>query len=223
MFKLSEDGIKVAKVIILLIALNFVLGKFITFLAISLLILFRDESRIVTNPNAVLSPCDGIVLSIDRDVCFNLSERYSDIKWNRISIFNGILDIHVNRMPIRGKIKDLIYTPGDSRDRYIYKQNEKISWIVEGDIDCVLSHSVDTIFHIVSSKVKKGQCVEIGQNYASSFIGATVEVYVPQHIDILVSEGQKMIASETMLTSDIKNSCHGLTVPDKQNNGKAND
>ncbi|QEK38060.1 hypothetical protein FZC35_01570 [Candidatus Cytomitobacter indipagum] len=203
MFKLSQDGIKIAKVLILVIALSFVLGKFITLLSVGLLILFRDENRIITNPNAVLSPCDGIVLSIENNVKFNLSDKYQNNKWNKITILNGILDIHANRMPMSGEVEEIIYTPGDSRDRYIYKQNEKISWIINGDIDFILSHSVDTIFHVVSSKVKKNQFAKIGETYANSFIGATIELYLPQDIEITISEGQKMVASETSITNSI--------------------
>ncbi len=203
MFRLSKDGIKVAKIIAIGLALSFVLGKCIAFLAIGLVLLFRDENRIITNHKSVLAPCDGIVLSIDQDVEFDLSDGYQGTKWNKITILNGFLDIHVSRMPISGSIEDVIYTPGDSRDNYIYKQNEKISIIINGDIKCIVSHSVDTVFHFVSCKVKKHDQKELGATYANNTIGATVEIYVPQSLEICVTEGQKMIASETSLTKNI--------------------
>ncbi|QEK38533.1 phosphatidylserine decarboxylase [Candidatus Cytomitobacter primus] len=206
MFKLSQDGTKIAKIIAIGLVLSFVLGSFIAFLAIGLLVLFRDENRVITNPSALLSPCDGIILSIDNDVDFTLSDQYQNIKWNKITILNGILDIHVSRMPIKGKIEDIIYSPGESRDKYIYKQNEKISWVIAGDIKCIISHSVDTVFHFVSCKVKRNDILNIGSTYANNVIGATVEVYVPQDLEICVSEGQKMIASETPLIKKLKKS-----------------
>ncbi len=204
MFNLSQDGIKVAKIIVAGLMLSFVLGNFIAFLAIGVILLFRDEKRVITNYNAVLSPCDGIILSIDKNVEFNLSDKYKEQKWNKITILNGILDIHVSRMPISGEIDEVVFSPGDSRDNYIYKQNEKISILVSGKIKCILSHSVDSVFHFVSCKVKKSDQVEIGSTYANNTLGATVEIYLPINVEICVNEGQKMIASETLLTKEMK-------------------
>ena len=203
MFRLSQDGKKIAKIILIGLLLSLVLGSFITILAIGLLLLFRDESRVITNDSAILSPVDGIVLSVENNVQVNLSDKYDSFTWNKITISNGILDIHTSRMPIKGKIEDIVYSPGDSETGCIYKQNEKISWVISGIKQCVISHSVNTIFHFVSCKVKRNQYLNIGETYANNLIGATVELYVPSELKIEIAEGQRVVASETPLTEEI--------------------
>ncbi|USO00643.1 MAG: phosphatidylserine decarboxylase [Alphaproteobacteria bacterium] len=202
MFKLSKDGIRAAKIILLGIVLSLVLGKFLAILGLGLILLFRDEKRIITNEKAVLAPVDGIILSIDEDVNCNLISEINK-KWTRITIVNGILDIHTSRMPISGKISDLIYTPGDNAGEALCQKNEKISLFISGAIECIISHNIETIFHNVSIKVQKGQIMQIGQTYANNTIGATIELYLPSDLKILINEGQKVIAGETEITEDI--------------------
>ena len=45
--------------------------------------------------------------------------------------------------------------------------------------------------------------MQIGQTYANNTIGATIELYLPSDLKILINEGQKVIAGETEITEDI--------------------
>ncbi len=70
-------------------------------LALFVLFFFRDPYRKITNePNAVVSPADGVVVKIDRDWFDDTTNE----KRIRISIFLSIFNVHINRYPISGKV-----------------------------------------------------------------------------------------------------------------------
>src|SRR5207302_11414458 len=67
---------------------------------------FRDPERTIPDsPGAVVSPADGKVTDVS-----TVSE--TDIKRIRISIFLNVFDVHVNRSPIGGVIRDVRYQRG---------------------------------------------------------------------------------------------------------------
>src|SRR5688572_16628846 len=86
-----------------LLALPFlVLGAFFLFF-------FRDPDRDVRRqPGAVLAPADGRVLVAGPAV----AEAAPPGEWQQISIFLSPMNVHVNRVPVSGRVTHVTYTPG---------------------------------------------------------------------------------------------------------------
>src|SRR5690242_20466205 len=104
-------------------------------LAIFLLWFFRDPERVVTDvAGAIVSPADGKVTSV-APVTMNGMPR------TRISIFLSVFDVHVNRSPISGVIREVRYQKGkylNAMNEACADQNEQSIVTVEGDEQTVI-------------------------------------------------------------------------------------
>src|SRR4029077_4264268 len=91
---------------------------------------FRDpERQIPTIPGAVVSPGDGKVTDVSVASAAGTSQ-------NRISIFLSVFDVHVNRAPIAGVIRDVHYQRGkflNAMQKNSAEENEQNIVTVEGD------------------------------------------------------------------------------------------
>src|ERR1700741_398810 len=99
-------------------------------LAVFFLWFFRDPERgIPQEPGTLVSPADGKVTDIS-------TVTNAEGQKTRISIFLSVFDVHVNRCPIAGVIRDVRYQRGkflDARSPYCAEQNEQNIVTVEGD------------------------------------------------------------------------------------------
>src|SRR5215469_6339709 len=106
-----RDGIYYALGMLLVAALLFwlatpVFAIIAVLFALFFLWFFRDPERsIPTEPGLIVSPADGTVTEVaavpmDGKPC------------TRVSIFLSVFDVHVNRSPVSGRIKDVVYRPG---------------------------------------------------------------------------------------------------------------
>ena len=74
---------------------------------------FRDPIRMVPTENVVVSPADGTITFVYwRKQCNPREIAKSKINFLKISIFLSIFNVHVNRIPISGTIKKIIYISG---------------------------------------------------------------------------------------------------------------
>ena len=77
------------------------LGLALLILALLFLFFFRDPDRAVTEaPNAVLSPTDARVVVAGQST----SQDFAPADWLQISMFLSPMDVHVNRMPVSGRV-----------------------------------------------------------------------------------------------------------------------
>lgn len=84
----------------------FVAAGFLLGLAAFVLFFFRDPERAIPGlPGAIVSPADGCVLSVE-------AAEWAGEPRTRISIFLSLFDVHVNRVPIAGRIVEADYRPG---------------------------------------------------------------------------------------------------------------
>src|SRR5260370_26858407 len=84
-------------------------GAAVLIVALLVLNFFRDPDRkIPTDPYAIVSPADGRVVEIE-------NESFEGRPVRRVSIFMSPLDVHVNRSPIAGAVKEISYRKGSFR------------------------------------------------------------------------------------------------------------
>jgi phosphatidylserine decarboxylase len=132
-------------------------------LALFLLWFFRDPERAIPDsPGAVVSPADGKVT----DVSLITTD---GIKQKRVSIFLSVLDVHVNRSPIAGVVREVRYQRGkflNAMNEASARENEQNTVRVEGDGHVVVFKQIAGLLarrivfnHKVGDRVKRGQRV----------------------------------------------------------------
>jgi len=161
---------------------------------------FRDPDR--TPPkteNVVLSPADGKVLII-KDV---FEKRYLDSEAQQVSIFMSPLNVHVNRIPISGKVEFLNYIEGE----YLVAYHDKADSLNErseiginyGDGKLLFTQVAGFVARRIVYDLKLNDEVKIGERFGMIKFGSRVDVIIPKDWKIKVNEGETVKAGETIL------------------------
>lgn len=168
---------------------------------------FRDPPRVTpVREGLVISPADGRVSMIGFFVP-PVELGMGDQPMLRISIFLSVFDVHINRTPIGGKIRKVVYTPGLFLNADLDKassDNERNAIVVEsthGPIACI--QIAGLIARRILCFVKEGQELSPGERFGLIRFGSRTDIYVPGDAKPLVSEGQRAIGGETILV-DLK-------------------
>jgi phosphatidylserine decarboxylase len=177
------------------------------FLAIIALILtlfiayfFRNPDRVIPeNENAVVAPADGVVIYLG-----NSMEEHLNEEMTKISIFMSVFNVHVNRSPISGRIKDTFYCRGkflDVRDERATFENERAGLLLEGPLgtSIVVVQVAGLIARRIVCYPRKGDTVKRGERYGLIRFGSRLDVYLPKNADVRIAVGDKTFAGETIL------------------------
>jgi len=152
-----------------------------------------------TDDKHVLSPCDGEVVVIEQ---IEEKRYFNDKRW-QISIFMSPLDLHVNRNPIRGTIKNLQYYPGSFLPAYNPKSselNEQNQVVTENERLAVGYKQIAGIMaRRICCYVQEGDVVEQGAEYGFIRFGSRVDVYLPLSVQIDVKLGDKVKSGLSLL------------------------
>lgn len=207
---LHKDGFKFvlifAIIAILLAMMNSTLGMIGLILTIWCAFFFRDPERFTpVGENLVISPADGIVSDVEMSATppseLNLSK--TEI-WTKVSVFLNVFNVHVNRVPISGKITQLHYNSGKFLSANLKEssfENERQSAIVKtknGD-DVVFVQVAGFIARRIVCDLKEGQEVTAGERYGIIRFGSRADVYLPSKAKIKVLKGQTMVGGETII------------------------
>ena len=158
---------------------------------------FRDPERhIPTLPGAVVSPGDGKVTDVSL-VTIGGSSR------NRISIFLSVFDVHVNRSPIEGVIRDVRYQRGkflNAMGAHSAEENEQNIVTVEGDRHTVVFKQIaGLIARRIVFDFKVGDHVARGQRVGLIKFGSRVDVLFDRDAAIQVKVGDRVKGGATVL------------------------
>jgi phosphatidylserine decarboxylase len=169
---------------------------------------FRDPERVTpTRDGLVVSAADGAVSAIDRvvppaELGLGTAERV------RVSTFLSVLDVHINRAPVAGRIVRSLYVPGafiNAASDKASEENERRSIVIEmpsgGEIAVV--QIAGLIARRIVTFAHEGDTVGIGQRFGLIRFGSRVDVYLPPGRNALVSVGQRVVGGETVL-ADLK-------------------
>lgn len=163
---------------------------------------FRDPERPQINDElAILTPADGKIISIEK---INNGDNHFRDTAIKVSIFMSLLNAHINRIPIRGKITDLSYCPG----RFFSANRDKASLYNEHNILTLETNNKSKVTFVqiagiiarrISCWVNKGDYVETGQRFGLIRFGSRLEVYLPPDSTITVEKGGKVKAGQTVI------------------------
>jgi len=198
-----------ALVSFLLIAVSFfvqnVYGKYTlitlaVFLLVFTLNFFRDPERNVPNKdNIIISPADGKILII-KDV---LEKRYLNEEAIQVSIFMSPLNVHVNRIPIDGKVEYLKYIEGEYLVAYHDKADERNERSEIGIISkfgkVLFTQVAGMVARRIVYDIKLDDSVKMGDRFGMIRFGSRVDMIVPKKWDLKVKEGDITSAGETIL------------------------
>jgi phosphatidylserine decarboxylase len=158
---------------------------------------FRDPERVIPPAaHAVVSPGDGKVT--------DLSPRTVDgIARMRISIFLSVFDVHVNRSPIAGVIREVRYQRGqflNAMHSASAEHNEQNTVTVEGEGHAVVFKQIAGLLarRIVFTK-KVGDRVERGERIGLIKFGSRVDVLLEPSATPQIKVGDRVKGGATVL------------------------
>ena len=203
----NEGWVYLVSVIILtIIVIPFFIfiGIFFAILSIYIFYFFRDPNRTIPLDGFIVSPADGTITYIgDANTPFDIEN--NNLLYTKVSIFLSIFDVHVNRMPIDGTIKEIKYIPGKFINATLDKsseQNEKnIIKISNGTYDYFVVQIAGLIARRIVCNVNKNQDLKKGDRIGIIKFGSRVDLYLPKSNKVLVSKGQKVIGGETIISN----------------------
>lgn len=162
---------------------------------------FRNPERLVPEGNNLItSPADGTILSI-QDIENN---RFTGFPAKKISIFMSVFNVHVNRAPVSGTVKDIVYSPGKflvaSRDK-ASDDNEKNAIIFEAghELPIAMVQIAGLVARRIVCYLKMGNNIAKGQRVGMIRFGSRVDLYLPQTTLIDISVGEKVKAGSTII------------------------
>lgn len=172
---------------------------------------FRDPVR--TTPQGdglIIAPADGLVTMIQRvPVPRELVGDLGEAPLVRVSMFMSVFDVHINRTPIAGTIRQVVYISGKFLNADLDKasdENERQHIVVEGRPladGTVRRVGFTQIAGLVARRivpfVKPGDMVATGQRIGLIRFGSRVDVYLPDDCAPQVTLGQRTIAGETVI------------------------
>ncbi len=169
---------------------------------------FRDPIRAVPqDERAIIAPADGLITLI-QDVPpppeLAGPDRLGDQLMTRVSIFMSVFDVHINRAPIGGMIKDVVYVSGKFINADLDKaseDNERQHILIErGDgVRIGFTQIAGLVARRIVPFVKRGDIIAAGQRVGLIRFGSRVDVYLPAGTAPRVTLGTHAVAGETVL------------------------
>ena len=161
---------------------------------------FRDPPRAIpADPRAVLAPADGRIVVVER-----AEDPYLKREALKFSVFMNVFNVHSNRSPVDGEVREAWYFPGKFMNAALSKaslENERSAlWIKMAngtDVTCV--QVAGLIARRILCYVKAGERLTRGQRYGFIRFGSRVDLYLPLTAVAKASVGDKVYATTTIL------------------------
>jgi phosphatidylserine decarboxylase len=186
--------------IIAAFAINTLLGVALLILSGFFLFFFRDPDRVITqDAAAVLSPADGRVLVAGAPT----GQAFPAGEWKQISIFLSPTDVHVNRMPIGGRVTKVEYHPGRFLPAYradAGNLNEYTEvWLDHGGQTIVVRQIVGILARRIVCRTKEGEVVKAGDRFGVMKFGSRMDIFLPMTATVTTKVNEKVIAGVTVI------------------------
>lgn len=199
---LNKASLPIILIEVLLSLFFFIIGMHVISVAILFFIFFtaffmRDPKRdIKVRENQIVSPADGKVIKIE------------DIKeggkiYKKINIFLSLFDVHINRSPVDGKIKEVIYKKGKFSPAFnegAENRNEQNIVIIEHERGLI---ELKQIAGILARRIlfwkKVNEEVAIGEKIGMIIFGSQTELRLPDKVRIFIRVNDKVKAGISII------------------------
>src|SRR5262249_21831923 len=154
---------------------------------------FRDPEREIPAGPVAVSPADGKIVDI----------RSVEGDGHRVSIFLNVFDVHVNRCPVGGVIRDIHYTPGKFKVASLEAasaENEQNTLVVDdGRSSVVFKQIAGLIARRIVCHKKVGDSVETGERFGLIKFGPRMDVTLGPEWELEVQCGERVKAGSSIL------------------------
>jgi len=161
---------------------------------------FRDPPRAVPGAaKAVLSPADGRIVAVER-----ARDPYLARDALKMSVFMNVFNVHSNRSPVDGEIREAWHHPGRFFNAELSKsslENERHAlWLrTTGGADVTCVQIAGLIARRILCYVVPGQRLARGERYGFIRFGSRVDVYLPAESRPVAAVGDKVYATASLL------------------------
>jgi len=181
-------------------ALGWALAAVFIVLAALFAFFFRDpERRPPADDDVVLAPADGRILVAGAALAASAPPG----AWLQVSIFLSPLDVHVNRIPVSGRVTNVSLKPGRFLPAYRHdagSENERSEiWIDHNGRVIVTRQIVGILARRVVCRATVGSDVRAGERYGIMKFGSRMDVFVPEGAAITVKVGDAVRGGETII------------------------
>ncbi|MEV6812067.1 phosphatidylserine decarboxylase [Micromonospora sp. NPDC051296] len=161
---------------------------------------FRDPERDVPeDPSAVVAAADGQVLSVQR----LHDERFGDGEFLRIAVFLSVLDVHVNRSPVAGKVVDYFVADGGFVNAMKPDAEHNVAAYTVLDTThgtVVVAQRTGLIARRIVQRAPIGALLARGERFGLIRFGSRTDVYLPvEAAEPLVGPGDKVVGGSTVI------------------------
>ncbi|RTL10567.1 MAG: phosphatidylserine decarboxylase [Neisseriaceae bacterium] len=193
-------GLSVGLALVILWLTNFIAALPFILIAAFVVQFFRDPPRTIPqDAGAILSPADGKVICIEKAF-----DDYQQVEALKISVFMNVFNVHSNRSPVDGEVLDVQYFAGKFVNADFDKastENERNAVIVKmtNGQKITFVQVAGLVARRILCYTKAGEWLKRGERYGFIRFGSRVDLYLPLNAIPLVSIGQKVKATETIL------------------------
>ncbi|HEX8631821.1 MAG TPA: phosphatidylserine decarboxylase [Catenuloplanes sp.] len=161
---------------------------------------FRDPERDVPeDPDAVVAASDGRVLAVER----LRDERFGSGEFLRISVFLSVLDVHVNRTPVDGRVVDYFVVDGGFAAAMKPSAEHNVAAYTVLDTDhgtVVVAQRTGLIARRIVQRAPVGAQLARGERFGLIRFGSRTDVYLPADAaEPLVAPGEKVIGGSSVI------------------------
>ncbi len=174
---------------------------------------FRDPERVVPQgDNLIIAPADGtvtLIAAVEPPLELQIDDGSGHAGLpagpvTRVSIFLSVFDVHINRTPVGGTVRRVVYIPGRFISAELDKaseENERQHLLVERNdgLRVGFTQIAGLVARRIVPFVKPGDILAKGQRIGLIRFGSRVDVYLPAGTDAAVMIGQRVIAGETVI------------------------
>ncbi len=177
-------------------------GLAITLLGIGMTLFFRDFPREVrAEPNELVAPADGTIVAIE-----DLEESlHYEGPSRRISIFLSLFDVHVNRAPYSGQVRDIRYKEGlfkDARKPETTEVNESNAVWMDTDRGLITVRQISgAVARRIVCPVEVGATLAKGEKFGMIRFGSRTELYLPPGTEVRVKLKDKVRAGSSIIAA----------------------
>ncbi len=173
------------------------LGGLLIFLGLFVLFFFRDPERTPpSDPDTIVSPADGRVMEV-------VDEPRDGTPGRRISVFLSVFNVHVNRSPVAGRIMAIEYRTG----KFYGAMRGRASAENEQNAFHVSTEHGNVVFKQIAGWIARrilvwksvGDSVVRGERVGMIRFGSRMDIWLPDHVEILVRPGQNVAGGSSAL------------------------
>jgi phosphatidylserine decarboxylase len=163
---------------------------------------FRDPHREIAAPDdAVLAPADGRVMVAGPPT----AQGFPADTWQQVSIFLSPLDVHVNRIPVGGRVTRVRYHPGRFLPAYRAEAGDLNEYteltIDRGGRTIVVRQIVGILARRIVCRVSEGADVHAGDRFGVMKFGSRMDVFLPADAVVHTRVGDAVVAGMTVIAT----------------------